>query len=110
MLSKKIKIGLSLFTLLAVLGAMNPAFAANTKEMSGLPSKVMAYTNRTGVVNTPLGLNVRKEPSMNSSIICAISYGTEVYVEGLIGGWVLVRLKDSGIVGYVYGEYLTINY
>ena len=73
-------------------------------------SNVVTPTLDYGVCNTAV-LNVRSDASTSASIMGYILNGTKVKIIGTIGDWYKVEtvVGGSGVVGYVYGSYITVG-
>ncbi|MBQ7758002.1 C40 family peptidase [Anaerotignum sp.] len=61
-----------------------------------------------GVVTADTGLKLRKEASMNSTVLTVLPYGTEVDVDRVGQEWVRV-VTDAGQKGYVSADYLSVR-
>jgi len=66
-----------------------------------------AAVNTAATVNASL-LNIRKGAGTNHSVITTVRKGTSVTILSKSGSWYQIRLSD-GTVGYVSGEYLTLQ-
>ncbi|MCY6960310.1 SH3 domain-containing protein [Clostridium brassicae] len=73
----------------------------------GSSSLVKALSNTKGIVNTSSNLNVRKSPSLNSSIIGKLSPNVPVEIVETVGEWYKIKLGSS--YGYVYKKYVKID-
>ena len=60
----------------------------------------------TGVI-TEITVNMRKEPSTNSSRLMFVTQDYKVEVLEKVGEW--YKIKYNGVTGYVYGEYVDVD-
>lgn len=79
-------------------------YTAKIANEANVESKVTAY----GVVTADGGLKLRKEASLNSTVLNVLPKGTEVNVERVGQEWVRV-VTDGGQKGYVSADYLSVR-
>ena len=72
------------------------------------PTPTPAPTGTQGFINQT-GTNIRSGPGTEFTSFGELIYGTELTVLSTSGNWYRVRLKKSGLEGYVYKTYVTIN-
>ena len=68
-------------------------------------TNIECENNTEYIVNTPKGLNIRKEANSKSAKLGAIPYNSIVSVNSKNGSWYSVTY--NGITGYVYSKYLS---
>lgn len=92
--------------------ATDPNYAS--KVMSIIRTYNLAQYDNTNIecenkneyfVNTPKGLNIRKEANSKSAKLGAIPYNSTVSVNSNNGSWYSVTY--NGVTGYVYSKYLS---
>lgn len=62
------------------------------------------------VITTTGGLNVRREPSMNSEVLESLTYGQMIDVIGEEGDWYIIPHTENGGKAYVLKEFITTSY
>ncbi|WP_018131558.1 LCP family protein [Effusibacillus pohliae] len=86
--------------------AANSGGSMGTNAAAGSGTGGKKTGQRTATVTDPV--NVRQGPGTNHAVIASASPGEEVTVLGEEGGWYNVKLRN-GTVGYIFGQYLTLN-
>jgi uncharacterized protein YgiM (DUF1202 family) len=62
---------------------------------------------KNAIVSNCTGLNIRKEPTVNSEVACIVYKGTKLIIGETKDGWVEVYNKQgTEIEGYVMMEYI----
>ncbi len=89
-------------TIGATTGYVNGKYVTTAYGTASQPYKNV----RKGTVNTAT-LAIRKSASSSSSTLATVSYGDSVQVLTSDATW--VKIKASGVTGYVYGKYITIT-
>lgn len=74
-----------------------------------IPEAITAKPLKTGIVQNCNRLNLRKEPSKKSDILCVIRKATELMIESdfIDGEWYRVY-TSAGIGGYCMKEFIKI--
>lgn len=89
------------------IGLIAENLSRSTAEYLGVPFR-QPTAERTGTVTTEsTALNLRAQPSTESTILAKIPKGTRLPIVGSDGQWYLTRY--SGLEGYVYGQYITFE-
>lgn len=89
------------------IGTIAENLAESTADYFGIPFR-QPGEYRIGVVTTQSSsLNLRAQPSTNSTIIGKIPKGSIIRISGQDGGWYLTEY--NGTQGYVYSQYVTIR-
>jgi len=73
-------------------------------EGSGSSSNTLELDGKTGIINTPSGVNIREKKSTSSRILGALPNGAKVRLYRKEGEWMHVYYPPHG--GYVYGKYV----
>ena len=75
-----------------------------------IPEAITAKPLKTGIVHNCNRLNLRKEPSKKSDILCVIRKGTELMIEAdfINDEWYGVY-TSAGIGGYCMKEFISIK-
>ena len=79
-------------------------YTAKIANEAAAESKVSVY----GVVTADGGLKLRKEASLNSTVLTVLPKGTEVNVDRVGQEWVRI-ITDGGQKGYVSAEFLSVR-
>jgi mannosyl-glycoprotein endo-beta-N-acetylglucosaminidase len=88
------------------LSATNPNSTGNNSTTTQTASVVTTSVPKTKYVNVTSGaLNMRKDPSVNASIIVKLAKGTSVQVYSEANGW--SKITAYGQTGYVNSKYLS---
>lgn len=77
------------------------------KYMASVPATSASETVYA-IVNCSGGLNMRSNPSTDSSVISTLYSGSAVDVVEVLGGWVKVK-TDDGTAGYLNSEFVSLN-
>ena len=77
----------------------------SNKYLSNSDSSSSSETSTTKYVDADVGLNVRKGPGTNYSVITKLADGTKVTVKSTSNGW--SKITTGNTTGYVSSSYLT---
>lgn len=91
----------------ATIGAIS-VVSPETAEAVPTPAPIVTTGKATGRIKTA-SVNFRTGPSTSYKSLGSLSRDTELLLDGMDGDWYLVTVRDTGVVGYIHSNYVTLT-